>query len=389
VPRFPDISAAAGAMPSSIFARLVEKLPPGEFFAFHLGDTHLLPPEPSRFQALAWDDKMYGYGAPAGDPALLDAIVRKLAERNAIPATRDNVQITAGATHAFACATRAVLEPHDEVLLLAPYWPLLRGHVLSVGARPVEVPFSIPLLEKPGADLRTLLDEYISPKTAAIYLTTPNNPDGKVLSRAQLEVIADVARADDLWVLSDEVYEDFTFGGRPHVSIASLPGMAERTITAFSFSKSYGQAGLRVGYAVGPTAAIVPIRKLANHTIYSVPRAMQGAALAALQGGAAFLAGARGEYERARDLTMATLGKVGVRCFEPEGGSYVFCDFTRWADGADCCISVLQKLAAAGILMAPGEAFGRAFGMWARLCYTAVPRERLEAGLAALTRVLG
>src|SRR5438874_1428427 len=103
-------------MPASIFARLVERLPAGDFYAFHLGDTHLLPPEPSRLHALTWDDKMYGYGAPAGDPRLVDAVLAKLRERNGFDAIgRDHVQITAGATHAFACAARAVLDPHDEV----------------------------------------------------------------------------------------------------------------------------------------------------------------------------------------------------------------------------------------------------------------------------------
>jgi N-succinyldiaminopimelate aminotransferase len=373
-------------MPASIFARLVEKLPADKqgVFPFHLGDTHLMPPERSRLDALAWDPAaLYGYGPPPGDVSLIEAVRAKLAAKNGIHVSAAEIQITAGATHAFSCATRALLEPHDEVLLLAPYWPLLRGHVISVGARPVEVPFTSRLYEDPSADPRALIDEYVTPRTAAIYLTTPGNPDGKVLGERELAAIADVARADDLWVLSDEVYEDFTYDGRRHLSIAALPGMRERTLTAFSFSKSYGMAGLRVGYIAGPAAAITPLRKLANHSIYSVPRAMQHAALTALQHGDGFLAAARREYAAARDLTVSVLARVGVRHFVPEGGSYVFLDL-----GGESSLTMLEKLAAEGILLAPGEAFGKAFASWARLCYTAVSRERLEAGLAKMAGVL-
>ncbi len=390
MPRFPDISSPADAIPSSIFARLVGELArhKGEVYPFHLGDTHLSPPDESRLERICWDEaavgKLYNYAAPVGDPELLEEVAAKLHAKNRIPAAAGQIQITAGATHAFACATRAILEQHDEVLLLAPYWPLIRGHVLAAGARPVEVPFSSRLLVDPKVDPVSLLEEYVGPRTAAIYLINPNNPDGKVLGERELHAIAAIAHAHGLWVLADEVYEDFTFDGRAHTSIASLPGMAERTLTAFSFSKSYGQAGLRVGYMVGPERAMLPIKKLANHTIYNVPRAMQRAALAALRCGEGFLAKARVEYTGARDVTMA---KLTVPHHVPEGGSFVFVDLSRWAV-AGSAMPMLEKLAGEGILLAPGDAFGRDYAAWARLCYTAVSRPRLEAGLDRMAALL-
>jgi aspartate/methionine/tyrosine aminotransferase len=392
MPRFPEISTAAGGLPSSIFARLVDKLAGyrGEVFPFHLGDTHLLPPAAARLAALSWEEaeagRLYNYATPAGDPELLGALVAKLNGRNGLPVHVENLQVTAGATHVFSCATRALLDAGDEVLLLAPFWPLIRGHLISVGARAVEIPFSSRLYAAPDLDPRALLEPFITPRTAAIYVITPNNPDGKVLGARELQAIADVARRHDLWVLADEVYEEYAFDGRRHLSIAALPGMMERTITAFSFSKSYGQAGLRVGYAVGPAAAMSAVRKLANHSIYNVPRAMQRAALAALRTGEGFLSEARTLYRQARDVTCEALsGKLPVTV--PEGGSYVFIDLAPFLGGGEL-FPLLERLASAGILLAPGEAFGQSFATHARLCYTAVPLERLRAGLARLVELL-
>jgi aspartate/methionine/tyrosine aminotransferase len=290
----PRLGRVSSALPESVFARLWPRLEAhaGEVFPFHLGDVHLPPAAPLS----ATDASFYPYGAPAGDPALLAALGDKLARRNQLHGA---VQITCGATHAFACATRALLDPGDEVVLLAPHWPLIRGQILACLATPIECASTDPRAK-------------ISPRTAALYVTTPGNPDGRVLAREELETVAAVAREHDLWVLADEVYEDFTFDGREHVSIGSLPGMAERTVTVFSFSKAYGLAGLRVGYLVGPPSLVDPVRKLANHSVFNVPVALQRTALAALESGAPYLAHARGEYQASRDLAHALLTEAGI-----------------------------------------------------------------------------
>jgi aspartate/methionine/tyrosine aminotransferase len=391
VPRFPSISSPASALPASIFARLVDRLAhhKGPTYPFHIGDTHLLPPSPGRVEEIDWGDArgdLYRYGAPAGDAALIEAIVAKLAAKNHITARPSQLQITAGATHAFACCARAILDQGDEIILLAPFWPLFRGHVLQLGARPIEVPFTSELYARPDADPRALIEPHITPRTTAIYLITPNNPDGKVLGARELSAIADVARRHDLWVLADEVYEDYPFTGE-HRSIAALPGMAERTLTVYSFSKAYAQAGLRVGYVVGPEPIMIAVRRLANHSIYNVPRAMQAAALAALRDGASFLTDARTAYREARDLAVAAL-RGRLRFAIPDGGSYLFVDFTAHLAPRERAIDALERLAAEGILLAPGDAFGESYGVWARLCYTAVPRDTLEAGLAKMAALL-
>jgi len=394
VPRFPGLSAPTRSLGTSILDGLKRRAAAfaGPVIPLHIGDTHLAPPERSRLGALGFstggDPDLYRYSPPPGKQQLLDAVVEKLERRNRLPfADPDHVQVTVGATHALACAVRALLDPGDHILLPSPYWPHIRGVAIAAGVRPVEVPFSHALLREPGADPEQLLEEFITPHTAALYLCTPNNPDGKVMTEAELAAVARAAERHDLWVLSDEVYEDLLHDGRRHVSIASLPGMAERTLTVFSFSKSYGLAGLRVGYAVGPEDAMGALRKMSHHTIYCVPRAMQRAALVALETGAEFLARTQALYQSLRDATHERLADL---CLRPEGSTYLFLDLSRHRRrGEEDALALLERIADAGVLLAPGVSFGHDYRDWARLCFTSVERPRLEEALDRIARVLG
>jgi N-succinyldiaminopimelate aminotransferase len=362
---------------------------------FHVGNTHLSPPARARLEALRsaeGDSSLYTYAGPRGEPALVEAVADKLRRRNQlVGATADNIQITCGATHALSLALRSVLDPGDEVLVLAPYWPMIRGVAASVGVGLVEVPSIAKLRggvvpEAMRAAVVERLRACATPKSAAIYLSNPNNPDGQVYTRAELEGIAEVAAELGLWIIADEVYEAFTFDGRPHLSIASLPGAAERTLTAYSFSKSYAQAGLRVGYLAGPEGVIAAARNFVHHGVYNVPRAMQRAALAALEHGDEFLAEARAGYQRARDVAAA---KLSLDVHAPEGGTYLFLDLRGvMRPGEIDALPLLERLARAGVLLVPGYAFGRDYVTFARLCFSAVAPSALEAGIERLNRVL-
>jgi len=388
VPRYPSLSAPAESLPSSIYAKLyaLASQVTGPVYPFHIGDSYLGPPLQARLGNLGFtaepDPELYCYSSSAGDPVLIERLVDKLRVKNQMqfvgPA---NVQVTNGATHSLSCATRAVLDPGDEVLLLAPYWPLMRGIVLSLAARPVEVPY----VREGASDIERVLETHVKGRTAAIYVTTPNNPDGKVLTRQELEGIAAVARRHDLWVLSDEVYEEYIYCGRDHVSIATLPDMAGRTLTAYSFSKTYAQPGLRVGYLAGPADTIDAARKMANHSVYSVARAMQRAAVAALEHGDGFIAEARDRYRDARDRALA---RVQAPCVAPEGSTYLFLDLGHCITEQRCVVSVLERFARAGVLLAPGSAFGADFQRHVRLCYTSVEGERLDRGIDLVNSVL-
>jgi N-succinyldiaminopimelate aminotransferase len=386
---FPRLSLAAEALPLSIFARLYERLArfSGDVIPLQVGDTYLLPVEAARLHAQAWDElsarELYAYAPPAGWPPLINEILAKLAGRNRIEVGPGGVQITCGATHALACSVGAVLDPGDELILLTPHWPLIKGIAQSRSVVPIEVPFTLPLIEDPARDPVALIEAAVTPRTAGIYVSSPNNPDGVVLDERMLAAVVEVARRHDLWIFSDEVYEEYTYDA-PHRSIATLPGAAARTITVFSFSKSYAQAGLRVGYAVGPEPVIAALRKMANHTIYNVPQAMQRAAHAALVGGTAFLDTTRARYRAARDLAHE---RITAPSRVPQGSTYLFLDLRQYSAGCDC-IGVLERIAEAGVLLAPGSAFGAQYEGWARLCFTAVDPDRLVVGIDRVNHVL-
>ncbi len=396
------LSDAAQRIRPGVFAELQGRIDAhaaagGTLVPFHIGDTHLAPPPAALYaRALEPDpaaEALYRYGATAGLGELREGIAARarvsmgLAELDG----GKHVHLGVGATHALFCAARAVLDAGDEVLVASPYWPLAVGIFHACGASPVEVPFTSKLYaDAPaggsggdvGTDAASLFAPALTTRTKALYLITPNNPDGKVLSRAQLASVARFAIEHDLWVFADEVYADITFDA-PHVSIASLPGMAERTITVQSFSKSHALAGARVGAMIGPEAVILAARRIGVHSVFNVPVAMQRAALGALSAGEAWVTSAREEYRAARDEAAAGLAGTGLRFALAEGATYLFLDFGDVLGDRPMNVA-LERAIDQGVLLAPGDAFGRGFERWARLCYTSVPRAKLREGIARL-----
>ena len=354
----------------------------------HIGDTHRAPPATARFARVderPLDAALYRYGAVAGLATLKEAFAARLSAQGFGPAEvepESQVLVGCGATHALFCTARALLDPGDEVLVAAPYWPLSVGVLRAAGAVPVEVPLTTRLYADPTADAAAIFEAAITPRTRALYFITPNNPDGKVLSMLQLAGIARLARARGLWVIADEVYADYVYEGA-HVSIARLDGMAERTVTVFSLSKSHAVAGARVGFAVGPSRVIAVARRVSTHTVFNVPLAAQRVALAALREPEAWLEAARREYLEARDATLRAMGGSGAVVLAPDGGSYVFIDFAPVL-GDRPLTQLLERAIDRGVLLAPGDGFGDAYGRWARLCFTSVPRARLLGGVARL-----
>ena len=365
----------------------------GTLVPLHIGDTHLAPPPGALFaRALEPDpaaDALYRYGATAGVGELRDAIATRGRDFLHIPEVDGgkHVLVGVGATHALFCAARAVLDAGDEVLVGTPYWPLSVGVFHAAGGHPVEVPFSSRLYADPSLDAGALFAAALTTRTKALYLITPNNPDGKVLSRAQLASVAAFAIEHDLWVFADEVYADITFDA-PHVSIASLPGMAERTMTLQSFSKSHALAGARIGAVIAPEAVIVAARRVGVHTVFNVPVAMQRAALGALRDGDAWGRAAREEYRAARDETASALAGSGLRFSLAEGATYLFLDFGEVLGDRPLSFA-LERAIDHGVMLAPGDAFGRGFERCARLCYSGVPRPQLREGLARLREAIG
>jgi aspartate/methionine/tyrosine aminotransferase len=350
---------------------------PEAFFGFWLGQSYREPPASARIAGLDDHPDLYRYGSLRGEPALVDAVIGKLSAHNAITATPRNIIITAGGAHAAACATQAVLGPGDEVLLLSPHWPYNRGHILATGARYVEVPF----FAAPGASVAERIEPYVTPRTAAILFASPNNPDGHVMTDRDLAGLADVALRHDLWVLADEVYEDFVYDGT-HRSISTLDGMASRTLTMYSVSKSYSMAGCRIGYVVAAEPIANRILGASCHSVFHTTILSQRLAANAIRDGRQYLEDAREDFRGARDTTVASLGRFGVT--SPPGGLYVFVHLAPLTRPGFTAADLLDALVDEGIPLCPGDVFGAAYGEYARLCFGAMPRPRLQEGLARL-----
>jgi aspartate/methionine/tyrosine aminotransferase len=395
--RSPPLSSTAARIRPAVFAELQARIDAlaargQELVPLHIGDTHLAPPESARrvLDAIDPDDaSLFRYGPTAGMPELRRAIAGTFAARGLEVDPADEVLVGNGGTHALFCAARAVLDAGDEVLMASPYWPLAPGIFTACGAVPVEVPITQRLYDDPALDAGAALAAKITARTKAIYLISPNNPDGKVLSRRDLESIARVAIEHDLWVFADEVYADAVFDGE-HASIAALPGMRGRTIVLGSLSKSHALAGLRIGFAIAPGAVVASGRRVSTHSAFNVSVAMQRAALAAIEDDA-FPRAARSAYRSARDVTARALAGSGVRFHLAEGATYLFLDFAPAFAALDVERPLLALLARAvdrGVLLAPGDAFGDGYATSARLCFTAVPEDRVRAGVDRLLDAL-
>lgn len=385
------LSAAAHGVRKSVFAELQGRIDAfrargGELIPLQIGDTHRDPP-PEALAALAATDarELTLYGAVPGLDELRAAIAERASPRLGSVGP-EQVLLGCGCTHALFCAARALLDPGDEVLVASPYWPLIPGLLRSCGAVPIEVPLSWPLYQDRSFDLCAALDNACSAKTRALYLITPGNPDGQVYLRAELQRLAEFAQARDLWVLADEVYADFVYDGE-HASIAALDGMAARTVSSYSLSKSHGLAGARIGWVVGPEPAIAAARRIANHTVYNVPVPLQRAALAAIRAGAAWQTDARNEQRAARDRAVVALNKLGLTVAPPRGGSFVFVDLAPVLRGQPL-YALLELAVDEGVLLAPGDAFGEHWGSFARLCFTGVTPPLLDEGIARLGRAI-
>jgi aspartate/methionine/tyrosine aminotransferase len=377
MPRPPEFSAAVRNMPGAVYSPFADRLRDhtGPVFPLHVGDTWLVPFEGARMQDMRVEDHagLHNYCDTRGWPALVDAIVEKARTRNGLPCERESVLVAAGATAALSCAAGAIVAPGDEVLILAPFWPLIRGIVQTFGGVPVEVPF----YDRVGSvdDAVEAVRERLSERSVALYVSTPSNPTGRVLPRAWLEALAELADRHGLWLLSDEVYEDFVYRGE-HFSMGSCS--PERSVSVYSFSKAYGMAGNRVGYMVAPPTLINEARKIGTHTYYNAPTAGQVAGLAALEQGAAWQERARAAYVEAGDRAAELLGVP-----PPGGSTFFFLDVSDRLDERGLH-GLLEDCFEDGVLVAPGASSGRDYEQWIRLCYTVLPPEQV---VDAVTRL--
>ncbi|MEP7116518.1 MAG: pyridoxal phosphate-dependent aminotransferase [Acidobacteriota bacterium] len=330
-----------------------------------------------------------------GVPRLRQLIAEKLRTKNSIPVgSDDEIIVCNGGTHGIYAALHAVLEPGDEVICPDPLWPPSLAIVQSAHAVPVQVPVHEALGFRWDLDE---LEKAITPKTKAIYINSPTNPSGGAFTLGDLERIAELAQAHDLWVFSDEAYEDVLFSGE-HVSIASLPGMYERTIPIYTMSKSYAVTGVRVGYiAIQNKTIRGRAAKVTLYTASNICSIAQYGAIGALEGPQDCIAEFKTELKIRRDLFYAGLADVAGHVFSgqpPEGAFYAFVkinpDWARDA-GLDQTESVSWAVAEhiikhGRVGCVPGVDFGPASEGYIRFC-TCRDRKELTGALESMRTV--
>jgi aspartate aminotransferase len=336
------------------------------------------------------------YLQTTGVPRLRELIAEKLHTKNHVPVgDPEDVLVTNGGIHGLYIICRALLEPGDEVLIPDPAWPPAAGNILAARG----VPVGCPLYEASG--WRYDLDEVgskITPRTRVLYLNSPSNPTGGLQTRADLERLAAIARERDLWVISDEAYEDVVFDG-DHVSIASLPGMYERTIPLYTFSKSYAMTGLRLGYiAIRNEKIRERAKKILFYTSSNISSVVQFGGIGALEGPQDCVEAFRTELRARRDLFYKGLSELGGGVFSGHAPAGAFYAFVRidpgWSDGgqsAEASLSwrMVEYLIRHGrIGCVPGVDFGRQGEGYVRFCF-ARDRRELAGALESMKQLFG
>ena len=278
--------------------------------SLHGGEPYFETPDAIKFAAVkALVENHTHYAPSSGLPQLRKALVEKLAKKNKINATTDEVIATVGGSQGLYGAFQSVLDPGDDALVFSPYWTPIADLITGTQARPLLVPTAT--ARRNG--IRKTLQQFSTPKTRAIYYNTPQNPSGLVFTRAEAEEVAAFAIERDLIVVADEAYEDLVYEGE-HVSIASLPGMDERTITCFTLSKTYAMTGWRAGYAVAKEPFMTALRKIVLYSTNGVATPVQYAMIHALATPETEIANHRTEYRKRRDLLVSALNEVGLKC---------------------------------------------------------------------------
>lgn len=325
------------------------------------------------------------YSDLQGIAKLRAAIARKLASKNRLDFSPDEVLVTNGLTHATFAAFMALLDPGDEAILLEPYYPQHLGKIELAGARPV-----FARLDASGgfAIRPELIEEKITARTKMIVLVNPCNPIGRVFSHEELSALAAVAIRHDLVVVSDEVYEDIVYDDARHISIASLPGMRERTVTAFAFTKSYAMDGWRIGYVAAPASLLEGLVKITTNDVTHVNTFIQEGAYEAVVDTSGALEDMVAQDRLKRDMVVKRLNQMpGVTCAWPEGTIYAFPDVSAHGMPSQQLAELI--LDETDVVVEAGSFYGAAGEGHLRICFGSQSSERLSQAMDRLQRFFG
>jgi aminotransferase len=331
----------------------------------------------------AIDGDFHQYAITWGAPQLRRAIADKYRKFYGMEIDPDrHVTICCGSTETMLSTLLAVLNPGDEVIIFEPFYENYGPGCIISGATPVWVP-----LEGPDFTFDPeRLEQAVSPRTRAIVFNTPNNPSGKVFSRGELETIAELCRRHDLLAITDEIYEHIVFDGHRHTAMATLPGMADRTITISGISKSYSVTGWRIGWAVAPPELSDGIRRAHDFVTVGAPHPLQEAAVAALTLPDSYYVELREKYQAKRDLLMRALDAAGFVTFRPRGAYYILTDvahFMREHRIVDDTTFAMFLIKETGVATVPGSSFyahGELGRTKIRFCFPKTDDVLIDAG---------
>ncbi|HKK82611.1 MAG TPA: pyridoxal phosphate-dependent aminotransferase [Atribacterota bacterium] len=330
-----------------------------DIISFGIGEPDFITPDHVREAAKQAIEEGYTHYTPnAGFADLREALSQKLNDFNHIPAKSEEVLVSSGGTQALFSAFYVLLNPGDELIVPDPGFLVYGSQVILAGGNPV----FLPIREENHFQIDpNELEKMITPKTKAILLNSPSNPTGMVINRDILEKVAEIAKKYNLFIISDELYEDILFDGRKHLSIASLPGMKERTISIFGFSKSYAMTGWRIAYIACPESLIQEMIKIQQNTAVCPNSVTQRAVLYGLQNPRETnlsIDNMREAYQKRRDVIINGFSEIEeFDCLSPEGAFYAFPNITKTGKSSEELSMYL--LDECGVVTVPGNAFGQ------------------------------
>ncbi len=350
-----------------------------DIISFSAGEPDFDTPEHIKMAAMgALEAGMTKYTASSGILELRQAICEKLATDNGITYTPEQITVSCGAKHACLNAILATINPGDEVIIPGPYWTSYPEMVRIAGGEP----YIVPTTASTGYKLTPeQLSESVSPASKMLILNTPGNPTGAVYTEAELVQLVEVAIEEELYILSDEIYEKLIYGDAKHVSVAAFsPGVYERTITINGFSKPYAMTGWRLGYSAAPKHVANAIDRIQSHSTSNVTSFAQRGALAALKGPQNCIDEMRREYDKRRLRTLEIIRTIPkLSCVEPLGAFYLLVDISKTGLGSEDFAE--QLLTKEKVAVVPGSAFGD--DSLIRISY-ATSMENIERGLGRL-----